>query len=341
MDSVILCGSHARGDATALSDYDMLVPVSLWLIPLMLPVLKATERKLSEELKAEVTLNPLPKFRLHHATGNLFMLKLKKEAVTLYGKDYLSALNPGEAADIRLDWYLSYIFSAMKELGQGIDVRYFNETGSINSTEWEKLSYRSAKALLYCGELILLQQGSYEVTKTDMVARLAAVRHPLMTDDFLADLRIALSIWTDKAGQPPGPLQFWLRTRSHLLQLMGFLLANPDENTLSDAYLALRRRKVLKNLQYLALVLLSRRELQWRSLVSRLTVEDRLRLALFYLLTSINEKGEIRRESLEKCYRYLKGYSNIAYSESPAVLWQNLKATIYGYWSHACVLTGM
>ncbi|NIQ07712.1 MAG: nucleotidyltransferase domain-containing protein, partial [Candidatus Korarchaeota archaeon] len=122
IEAVILCGSRAiiqgAKPLSMLSDYDVALVMKTPLIPFYLRRIKMVENKLSKKFGVKVNLNPLPTFRIRNAKGNLFLFKVKKEGITIWGKDYISMLDPGCIRDIGTDWYFSYLSSLMKEFVQ-------------------------------------------------------------------------------------------------------------------------------------------------------------------------------------------------------------------------------
>ncbi|MFX1537035.1 MAG: hypothetical protein ACFFDI_22695, partial [Promethearchaeota archaeon] len=125
IESVILCGSRAIiqrvKPLNMSSDYDVAVVMKTLLVPFYLRRIKTVKNELSKKFGVKVNLNPLPTFRIRNAKGNLFLFKVKKEGITIWGKDYISMLNPGCIKDIGTDWYFFYLSSLMKEFAQNFD----------------------------------------------------------------------------------------------------------------------------------------------------------------------------------------------------------------------------
>ena len=80
---VLLAGSRALGTAHAGSDYDVSVVLPLRRIPRATPSLAEAARRLSADLGRDVSVNPVPRFRMRRPGGSLFVGKLQAEAVTL------------------------------------------------------------------------------------------------------------------------------------------------------------------------------------------------------------------------------------------------------------------
>ncbi|MBA7479589.1 hypothetical protein ES707_15023 [subsurface metagenome] len=344
--SIYLCGSRATGQGiTESSDYDLGIVINTFLIPLYLGRLKRLERELSQKLRLDLVINPLPTFRIHRAKGNLFLFKLKREGITLWGQDYIKSLDAGEIRDIDVDWHFSYLFSAMKDLVQDFEPGFIST--NTDAQRSKRLIRNAAKAILYCGEIHLLVNGYYETRIDDMISRLSSLNYPPKSRaQFLEDLKLSSDIRTGSIGRIEDPLGFWFRAKGHLLDTFQILMQNfwcVNSNSLDELaiqYLS-KSNKSLKNLQYLALTWLLRKEIFGKALWSRCSVEDKIRMGLLWLLCSINEQGHITRRPLAQAYDALKGYINIPYSDDNVTFWRNIKSSIITYWPFACAVMGL
>jgi len=355
IESVILCGSRAviqkTKSSSVPSDYDVAVVMKTPLIPFYLRRVKMVENKLSKEFGVKVNLNPLPIFRIRNAKGNLFLFKVKKEGVTIWGKDYLSMLNPGNIKDIATDWYFSYLSSLMKEFAQNFDPKFLHEFSVEHS---KQPIYGATKALLGCGELMLLLRGNYEtepkaiINKLSKYGRTEVSSNGLIVDAvFLDSLHVALRI-KNSHTEVDDPLEFCLSAKNRLLEMFSLLmryffhLHTPDLGRLVVEYLkANKGRSPLKNAEYSALTFIMKREVFPKVLFSRLLVVDRMRAALIWLLVALKEDGSLCRERLEKAYHILEGYTRTGYSNDDTVLWRNIKFTVLNYWPYACTVMGI
>ncbi|NIQ04429.1 MAG: hypothetical protein GWO20_01465, partial [Candidatus Korarchaeota archaeon] len=214
IESVILCGSRAiiQGvkPLSMLSDYDVAVVMKTPLIPFYLRRIKIVENKLSKKFGVKVNLNPLPTFRIRNAKGNLFLFKVKREGITIWGKDYITMLNPGCIKDIGTDWYFSYLSSLMKDFARNFDLSLIHEF----SAEHRNLMYSAAKALLGCGELLLLLREIYETEAKAIVNKLSEYeRIEVGGNSFSVDARFldilheALNIKKEPSTKVDDPLE--------------------------------------------------------------------------------------------------------------------------------------
>jgi len=355
IESVILCGSRAITQEvkplSMLSDYDVAVVMKTPLIPFYLRRIKMVENKLSKEFGVKVNLNPLPTFRIRNAKGNLFLFKVKKEGITIWGKDYISMLNTGCIKDIGTDWYFSYLSSLMKEFAQNFDPSFIHEFSAERS---KQLINGATKALLGCGELLLLLRGIYETEAKAIVNKLSeyecievGCKSFIIDASFLDNLHVALNIKKDPSTRIGDPLEFCLSAKNYLLEMFRLLMRhfyglhtlNLDKMVIE--YLkATKGKSLLKNAEYSALIFLIKREVFLKALFSMPLVADRMRAALIWLLATIKEDRTLCRETLQKAYHILKDYTRIQYSNNDIGLWRNVKYTLCSYWLYACTVMG-
>ncbi len=340
VESIILCGSRATNQGvTDASDYDLPVVMKTFFIPFYLRKLKEVERNLNEKFDLNVTINPLPTFRIKRAKGNLFLYKVKREGIAIYRKDYVKALEPGEIEDIPENKYFSFLFSAAMDLVQNFDPRFLKEKSSYD--EGKKILYDAAKAIIYCAELRLLLNGYYETKTENLISKLSKME----SENLLKDLRVAVKIKNGNIDFVRHPLEFWFKGRVHILETFYILMQNlmnadkKDIEPLIQEYLNRRKRISIKNLEYFALTTLIKKEVYWRALFTKTSVEDRMRVALLHLILSTEENG-IQEEELIKACNILDGYIRIKNSEK-GVLWKDIKNGIMNYWSYACTVMGI
>ena len=340
-ESILLAGSRATGQATEASDYDVAVIMRTLFVPLYLRRLKEIERELSQDLGIDIVINPLPLFRVHHAKGNLFLYKLKREGVTLYGKDYTKALDVGEINDISIDWHFSYLFSAMESLVQSFEPEFL--LTEPDEEQEVRLIQAAAKAMLYCGQVHLLMNGYYDTNGEGVLSRLRGLNLP---SSFLDDFRASLDI--KRGDLTPDPLAFWFRVKKHLLSAFEMLMQrhlNTNSTELEELpaeYLRRGNKALLKNLQYFILALLLKKEIFWRSLLTQRPVENRLHAALVWLLLSMDKRGNIDRMLLSQGHAVVKGYVKINRHQRDSIAsWKHARDSIMFYWPFACTIMGV
>jgi len=356
IESVILCGSRATiqgiEPSSVLSDYDVAVVMKMPLIPFYLRRIKIVENKLSKEFGVKVNINPLPIFRIRNAKGNLFLFKVKKEGITIWGKDYIRMLNPGSIEDIGPDWYFSYLSSLMKEFAQSFDPSFIHEFSAEHSGQ---LLNGATKALLGCGELLLLLVRTYETEARAIVNKISEYERIIVSGSgfivdrtFLNSLHAALSIKKDPSTKVDDSLDFCLSAKNYLLEmfrlLMGYFHNSRTLNLdkLVTGYLkAAKGKSLLKNMEYSVLTFLLKKEVFPKALFNMPLVVDKMRAALIWLLAAIKEDKTLCRKTLKKAYHILKDSTRITYSDDDIDLWRNIKSAVCDYWPYACTVMGV
>jgi predicted nucleotidyltransferase len=338
--SIILAGSRATGQAIENSDYDIAVVMRTALIPFYLKRLKGIEAELSQKFGVTMTINPLPLFRIYHAKGNLFFFKLKMEAITIYGKDYLKELAPGSVSDISIDWHFSYLFTAMSELVQNFDPALL--LAEPDEEQSSRLTHDAAKAIIYCTQLYLLAKGCYETEAEALSSRLQELREEDRSPA-ADDIELALAIRAGDSSQIPNPLPFWFRARQHLLSALHKSMPNCSKDTeeLASIFQATGKKAWLKNLQYFALTMILKKEVYWRCLITRQSIERKVQAALLWLMLSVTEGREINQAMLNRSCAILKGYAKLKQCEDSLDFWREMRNTINTYSTFACTVMGV
>jgi predicted nucleotidyltransferase len=340
--SVWLVGSRAMAQAVGSSDYDVVVVLNTFLVPIYLTRLKGIERRLSKELKLKIAINPLSTFRLKRARGNLFLFKAKREGKVIYGRDCLGELEPGGIAEMSVERLISLLFSAMKELADGFD------PGPEDTPDASTVAAQgAAKAVLFCSELHLMLAGCYETGGEQQRAALAGLcpSYPdcpgFDVDTFLVDLDLALRV---RAGSPVAdPVALWFRAREHAADLLLLLLRRESDSrdrdleSLASRYFARRRWSFPGNVRFFLLALLTKRGFLPASLLSPYWVEGRLRVALLWLILAAKGDGSIDEEFLRRACKAIPGYSDTPH-KGGASRWREVRRAIDGLWPAACPL---
>jgi len=345
--SVFLCGSRATGVvASESSDYDLGVVMSTFLVPFFLGRLGRISEALSQELGRQVTINPLPAFRLRRARGHLFLHKLKREAITLYGEECFRWLDTGAARDIEPYWFFSYLFSAIKHLLETFDPGVLRV--HLDRQQHNLLSRDAAKAISYCAELYLLRNG-YEETGVLFDEKALAGVSTLLGDDpdIVADLWVASAVRRGQANAVAEPVEFWFRARQRCLTAFETLMRDylgvteGEPARLAWEYLARTRRVWARNLQYFVLVLLARRETAWRALASPYTIERLCHAGLLWLLLSVRSDGQVDSDYLLRGRDLLRKAMKVGTASTDVGQWREFKRAIFAYWPYACTLMGV
>jgi len=347
LKSIVICGSRATGQGVSeSSDYDIVVVMNTLLIPLYLRKLKQFEKRLSRSLDLNININPLPTFRVRRAKGNLFLYKLKKEGNVLYGQDVIRSLDTGSVSDIGEDWYFSYFFSALQILAQNFEPQFL--VTAPDKEQSGRIIRDAAKAIYYCGELHLLRSGYYATQADELLSRIGQLELKFTRcPQLLERLRLAVIIREGNMEAAPDSLEFWFQARRCLLDTFRLLVEyrhNPAGEGIEEMgaeYLGKREGDQLKNLQYFVLALMVKKALFMRSLVTRHSIEDKFRVALLWLMLSIDRQGVINERLLDRARRVLKGYTKIGQRNSNTAGWEEVRGEITTYSTFAWTVMGV
>lgn len=162
---VILLGSRATGDADAESDYDVFVVLPASRVVTAARRLARASSSLASELGAEVSIKPLPRFRLHRPGKTLLIWKLHREGRLLSGPDVLESRNGGPP-DMSAQARSSYAMSGLQFLIADLDPPELDAM-SVRP----ELQRQIRKAALHAVQIRLLRDGNY-ASRLDEALRL-------------------------------------------------------------------------------------------------------------------------------------------------------------------------
>jgi predicted nucleotidyltransferase len=254
--TIFLAGSHATGEATEDSDYDIVVVLPVLRIPLALPRLRRAQLALEERLCADVCLSPIPPVVLSHPERNLFVWKMLRDPRVLAAPNDFSVPpvgRPPVSAEISLSYLLSAVFYLLDPL---------EPTMLAEQRLPRTLSAGVRKALLHVAQLRLFRAGRSASGLDEAV-------------DLLADAALART--AQELDRPTG----WLASRSAVMAQLGRRpprLAAP--------------RAGARNAQYAVLASM-RGTPRWRAAGSLRAVDRRLSLAAVRLLCAVRPAGDL------------------------------------------------
>ncbi len=236
--------------------------------------MKSVAKELSAELGSNVDVNPLPTFRIQRAKGNLFLMKNSATAVLLWGQHSFKRINTGNSNDITIDWYFSYYFFLLKELLAGFDSKRPDELERIVlkiREGFEYLTTVSSQSIAHISSIYAEKTGALAFSEIDWFE----VRNLMLA--FFADLTATT-----------------LRSESN------------DIFRQVDSFLKLRKGKSqLKNIEYLALLLLKGGFARPDRILSRRLIMDRYRAALILLAAAPSVRG-VNNEMLTRAFRIVQ-----------------------------------
>jgi hypothetical protein len=186
-------------------------------------------------------------------------------------------------------------------------------------------------------------KGYYETNNEEIILRLSNPE----SDDFVEDLKVAVRIKKEGEDATVDPVKFWFKARSCITGTFQLLMHNfmnstkTDMEALTEIYFTDKKVDYLKNFQYFSLVLLNRKKIMGRTLITNASVEDKMRIALLFLLMSLKQNNGIDQRKTERSYDILKTFTDVQYSKKINVLWENIRYNINVSWSFACTVIGV
>ena len=327
--SVILIGSRARKEAKRDSDYDIYVVVPTLAVPFSYRDLRKKELILKNKLGSNVSTSPLTLMRINRG-HDLLLLKTKKEGVTLCGKDYLPKLKIDSIGELPSDELFSYFFSAAYFL-----MEYFDPEKRID----EKCLYNTAKTIMYCAEIQLMDRNIYDGKRDKIIQEIEKLG--LTTN--LDIIRLSKSIMDDELAQTANPINFWFSARDYLMHVFSQLTKKYFDNNLDVSLeilidkLKWSNRSFIKNLQFSILVFMEKRGYYIFPVFTKKSVEKYLWSALLYLILAVEKDMKINKQYLCNSCQILKSIKIGYKMENNSVeLWRKAKKEIIEYWPMAC-----
>lgn len=299
---VILCGSRATGEATISSDYDLFVLLRPSRIPFAVPRLNRVARVLEQRLGADVSLNPLPSFRLEHPGRTLLVWKIRQEGKVLWppeGFELPPAREPALSAEAATSYALSGLRFLIADLTPG-DLAH-EPLGA-------ELRHAVRKALLHASQLTLIRSGRYASGLHDAIELLE---------------RAGASEFCDLARELDRA-ETWLRVRDLLTTSV-----SEHREPVAKSFVA--------NGQYVALSALRGDAPHVRALASRASVRARLSKATVSLAEAVRKDGTIDKGELSKASDSTPGFLQ----PKGKMTWTQLRDVLKAQWANADPLVGL
>jgi O-antigen/teichoic acid export membrane protein len=269
---VLLAGSRALGTAHAGSDYDVSVVLPLRRIPPATPSLAEAARRLSADLGGDVSVNPVPRFRMRRPGGSLFVGKLQAEAVTLAAPPGWS-LRRQPLTGVTTFAATSALLSAAQIL-----IATFDPDVMTGGPAPSQAQHALPKAALHVAQVRLLRSGRYA---SDLKVALSELRStPPSANEAApaAGLADALTAGLMAADAVAG----FSFLRQCILTQLGEITDRPFRMPAG--------RCLVRNLQYAALAQLRGRN-RWRAVFRRAPVEAALARTQLALLRALDPEA--------------------------------------------------
>ena len=318
VESIILTGSRAIGTMSSDSDFDILLVMSSMKTIFNLTKIKSVERDLSGIMNVPVSINPLPKFRIKRAFGNLFLFKVKHEGKILFGRNILPNINTGDISDIPDDKKISFLFSSIREISSISPVHFPEKWVDLNKY---KIKSIQEKCLKNIAQYIEMTNGNYRTIKgktlnqEDLftITSLLESNNPPESIE-MTQKNIPVTIDSLKT--------YWFTCQTLLIRCCSEHFCSLEQQNHSSSnhsrlieeihkYVIqnnFRVETLMKNLEYYLLNLLIKKSLIWRSLSYRESVQKRIRAAMLLNLMSSNENGTENKYNLNKSKLYALPY---------------------------------
>jgi predicted nucleotidyltransferase len=299
---IILCGSRATGDATDGSDYDVFVVLPTLETPFALRRFAKVSNALENQLGAEVSVNPLPRFRLRHSGPSLLVWKIRREGKLLAAPASFT-LGPAEEPITSQGASSSYAFSGIRFL-----IKRLDPPELASAPLRQELHHAVGKALLHLAQLELLRKGVYASRLEEALA--------LLNDTgqgHLAELA--------RSSKKP---QTWFRARDLLLR---HVRVEPP----------VRRRAFLSNAQYVALSMARGTGLHFRAIACRTAVRTDLERLVILLVTSVRPDGTVYQPTLSAAARSMPRWLHAGRDST----WTALRDAVELHWPQANPLLGL
>lgn len=348
VESIVLVGSRALPwESTALkkSDYDIIVVLKLLALPFALRSLKSVERELGTQLGVSVTINPLLKWQARRAKGNLFLYKLKRQAVVLYGMDPRDYIDAGSLADVRIGKFFSYYFSTVKKFLEVQPPVLVN--GNLTHEETLQTVYLLAKVILQVAELVVMVHGHFPATPGELLRYLQDLSEQAgrLGPDFRQDAILALQVREQRTVYDWLPL--WSRTRSYLIATLELLGERCKPGPLSAAQVLqdleqYRLNTRAANFQYFVLRLLFQFEIAWKSLMSKVPITDLVWKSAGWLLLAA-EADRIRDDMMANAKQEIATFIDAPVLKRTSVStdWVLYRDVVLRQWPFACTVIGV
>ncbi|MFQ6080471.1 MAG: hypothetical protein ACE5OW_02245 [Candidatus Bathyarchaeia archaeon] len=355
VESIVLCNSHARGEPTALSDYDLEVIIKTPLLPIYLPKIKRLEKELNKKIGVKIKIGPNSVFLMKRAPRNAFFYDLKFGGKVLYGKNLLTLIPINRGHEVEKSSCVEFLFNLLVEFVSNLDVGFFFR--KLRKEEEEKLTYTCSKMFLGCCAGLLILKGMYKSTyqqRVTLFTRIFRKEFPLLYEkvpEFLHYVNASYE-YRSKCSflGTISPLDFWFLTRYYFGKILVYCLRNTmdlglesgDWIRICEEFLSKSYLPIFNNLQFFILVSLLEEKHEKVSpfvVFSRRPVAKSFQSALLLTTFSISREGSIDGSMIKHAYDLVKGYMPARLrGSSDRRVWNKLRKWLISYYNYACPL---
>jgi len=333
--SVVLIGSQARGEANhAHDEYDLIVVVPTLLVPLLLKKIRRVERELSERYGVELSINPLPTYRVKHPRRNVLFYEIKHGGKVLYGEDIMEEMPLGGFDEVPRETALEYLFNSYWILLEPFSVRFLAK--KPRKEEAELLEYVAMKTFIRCCDILLILEGNYRFSFQERIEATVAmydVDHSELHER-LPDLpkyaknAIGCRRGREKISIPPPRL--WFLAKKCLEETTKHVLERLPQAFNPDSWLG----KFLNNLQFVVSQFISEGKVEVK-MIGLEAPATKLRRAILLLSRSLSHEGSVDIETLGQALKML-GRNDKIDEKNGLKKWESLKNDVCRKWKYAC-----
>lgn len=355
LESIVLCNSHARGEPTALSDYDIEVVIKTPLLPFYLSKIKRLEKKLNKKFGVKIKIGPNSVFLLKRAPKNAFFYDFKFNGKVLYGKNLLHLIPINGDHEVERSSCVEFLFNLLVEFVPDLDVGFFSR--ELRKEEEEKLAYACSKMFLGCCAGLLILKGMYKSTyqqRVTLFTRIFRKEFPLLYEkvpEFLHYVNASYEYRSKRSflGKT-SPLDFWFLTRHYFGEILVYCLQNAMDLGLEsgnwikicEEFLSKSYSSIFNNLEFFMLVSLleeRRKNVLPFIVFSRTPIAMSFQSALLLTTFSISREGSVDESMIKHANDLVRGYMPARLRVSSDLrAWNELKKRLVSYYNYACPL---
>jgi hypothetical protein len=327
VQSLYLLGGYGRGEGsilldqsgvTPLGDYDFLVVSSSPRFSLKVPGIQPLQEKF--HVQYHVGVDNIWKPLLPFLEKRLYWYEAKFGSMLLFGDPRsLDAIRISGGEDINIREGFSLLFNRLA--GLEIVANPVFHKNRLSEDEKRHLIFQSVKAILACGECLLLLYGKYHFSYKERCSRFAAnsesrfaeflTINPGFKEDYEKATRFKLKPCFDLYDNPR---DIWFTAKEYELKTLVFLLNKiRSRNNISDKALS----KLITTEDFPEVYMhecdpqvLDFLIFNWNAIKSlkslrnvahfRTSFSNTVRTSMYYLAMSVDENGEVDEQKLEK-----------------------------------------
>lgn len=337
--SVVLIGSQARGEANHThNEYDLIVVVPMLIVPLLLKRIRCIERELSEKYSVDLSINPLPTYRIKHPRRNVLFFEMKHGGEVLYGEDIRTEIPLGGFDEIPRETALEYLFNSYWILLGPFSVRFLAKEPERQKAKL--LEYAAMKTFMRCCDILLILEGNYRFSFQERIEAIIAMYKagPSELPGRLPDLpkfaKAAIEYRKDHEKVDDNPLEQWFLAKACLEETTNYVLERSPHAFNHDSWLG----NLLNNLQFVVSQFIAERRIEMK-MIGLGAPATKLQRAILLLSRALSCEKTVNIKMLEQAFKTLGEAAKIN-EKNGLERWEDLKNDVCGKWKYACTAMG-